>query len=219
MNSTPQSRGKPPVDRRLPPDRHRRRRRRLLQAAATRRLNLSCLGSAALLEQAIEQAAGLRSVNELDCSSNTLEALPPSVAARFGGTICLLRCKYNRLTALPAELVQLPRLAHLDLEGNQIATLDDAALLQLTALQSLSLSSCGLARLPECLSACRGLKELHASNNPLTELPDSLGDCPALALIDVSSCRLATLPPSLARLKSLQRLYCQVHLLLDGCFN
>lgn len=47
----------------------------------------------------------------------------------------MLRLKYNGLQALPLVLASLPRLAVLELSGNQIAEMDGTVLAQLSALR------------------------------------------------------------------------------------
>lgn len=166
------------------------------------------------VERALSEASGIH-VLDLDLSSNGLDAdvLPPLLGPAFS-RLRTLRLKYNRLTDLPvAALPHLDQLEVLELDGNQIAAVDEAALVAVPAsLRHLSLSSNGLARLPDGLgvSACRALTHLDLSNNPLTSLPDSLGSCARLSHLDVSSCRLTALPASLAGARSLQRLFCQV---------
>jgi Leucine-rich repeat (LRR) protein len=165
------------------------------------------------VKNALDQAVGIHVV-DLDLSSNGLDVdAVPLLGATFS-RLRALRLKYNQLTDLPVTaLRQLAHLEVLELDGNQISVLEEAALAALPgSLRRLSLSSNGMARLPDGIgvSACRALTHLNLSTNPLTALPDSLGSCPALSHLDVSSCRLMALPASLAGAGSLKRLFCQV---------
>lgn len=175
-------------------------------------LSCSYLEDPAQLEGALSQAlaAGVH-VADLDLSSCGLEVLPPWLARPELAPLRRLTARHNRLGRLDAVLLgQLPHLQELDLEGNQISDLGEGELPRLQALRHLSLSSNGLAALPDSLARCRALEVLCASNNPLTQLPEGLGACPALTHFDVSSCRLAALPASMAQSRTLQRFFCQV---------
>ena len=191
--------------------RRRRHRRRHRPSHAPRLYCRSYLGSADALDSALAlvAAAGVR-VTELDVSANELAQLPQAIARL--PSLRSLRAKYNKLTALPVDVLeQLPQLQLLDVDGNQVADMADALPRLPPGLRHLSLSSNRLATLPPGLLRCASLAVLVVSNNPLaTALPDSLGACPALAHLDVSSCALTALPPSLAHSRTLQRLFCQV---------
>lgn len=173
----------------------------------------SYLGLAAV-EAALAQAAAAPNLRvvELDLSSNGLDALPAglSAAAPPFANLRRLRAKYNCMTRLPVEqLVALPRLEAVDLEGNQIVALEEGALPVLPTLRRLNLAGNGLVALPDSVGRCRMLEALTLSNNPLTQLPDTLAACP-ITHLDVSSCRLLSLPAALATCKTLQRFFCQV---------
>ncbi|KAL4458559.1 hypothetical protein ABPG75_013424 [Micractinium tetrahymenae] len=184
---------------------------RLAEAQQTGPLNLSYLGSPAAVDEAVAALAvaphSLR-IAELDISSNGLDALPAGLGAALP-RLRALRAKYNRFAALPTDALGALQLEALDLEGNQIAALDDHVLPALgPQLRRLNLAANGLAALPDSVARCRGLEALTLSNNPLTALPEALAGCP-ITHLDVSSCRLTALPPALATCRTLQRLFCQ----------
>jgi Leucine-rich repeat (LRR) protein len=82
-------------------------------------------------------------------------------------------------------LAELPSLAELDMEGNQLTSLVDIG--QLTALERLYLNSNRLVTLPPSMGKLRSLKYLQLRANQLTSLPEGTS-CVRSCVCRVVSC-------------------------------
>jgi Leucine-rich repeat (LRR) protein len=109
---------------------------------------------------------------------------------------------YSGLRAFPAEVLGMPWLRRLVLDGNRIGRLPDEIDV-LADLDHLSVRSCGLAALPASVGKLAGLRVLRVADNWTTPveadpdrqpvaLPDSIGRLENLEELDVS--RLSTGP-------------------------
>jgi Leucine-rich repeat (LRR) protein len=76
----------------------------------------------------------------------------------------------RQFAQFPPALAELPSLAELDMEGNQLTSLVDIG--QLTALERLYLNSNRLVTLPPSMGKLRSLKYLQLRANQLTSLPE-----------------------------------------------
>ncbi|TPX38952.1 hypothetical protein SeMB42_g06541 [Synchytrium endobioticum] len=103
-------------------------------------------------------------------------------------------------------------LTHLNVSYCGIESLPSTAFERLRGLTFLDVSGNALRKLPP-LSGVTGdgvlkLRELHAGNNILTEIPDDIGELDDLQILDVQANQLVELPSDLWRCKSLRVLNC-----------
>lgn len=132
--------------------------------ARLERLDLTGSGVRDLPNDAFRNNAGLR---ELALAGNDLSGL--DVAAALGRTSARLRrldLGHCNLTApLPDDsFANATDVRTLVLSGNDLSAAAPLAVSPLTKLATLTLSDCGLTRLP--VLACAGLRELDVSRNP-----------------------------------------------------
>jgi hypothetical protein len=109
------------------------------------------------------------------------------------------------LTALPAEIGQVPALRELYLGGNKLTALP-AEIGQLSALQRLHLNDNGLTALPAEIGQLPALESLDLSHNELTALPAEIGQLSALQFLGLSFNKLTALPAEIGQLSALESL-------------
>lgn len=138
--------------------------------------------------------AGARSTSEAAAASR--------IAAARAAREPELDLGYSGLRAFPAEVLGMPWLRRLVLDGNRIGRLPDE-IDALADLEHLSVRSCGLAALPASVGKLAGLRVLRVADNwtppfeadpdrqPVT-LPESIGGLANLEELDVS--RLSARP-------------------------
>ncbi len=111
--------------------------------------------------------------------------------------------------AIPPQLWRLPRLRHLDLQGQLLAWTLPSDIGRLASLEYLDLGNNWLSGpLPPELGRLASLKHLDLGGNDFTEpLPPELGRLASLEQLDLSHSQLiGPLPSELGRLTSLRRL-------------
>ncbi len=110
--------------------------------------------------------------------------------------------------AIPPQLWRLPRLRHLDLQGQLLAWTLPSDIGHLASLEYLDLGHNWLSgSLPPELGRLASLKHLNLSDNDFTEpLPPELGQLTRLQTLDLSHSQLTALPPEWGQLASLQTL-------------
>lgn len=129
-----------------------------------------CHGRLAALPAALEaQPAGLDAVQVLDCSHNTLKAMPQQLLQSMGH-LMVLNMSFNGLKILPTGL-QLPALKVLDLSFNKLVSLPVDLGQQLQGLQQLYLANNYLKELPDSLEQATGLQDLFLSENAFGNVP------------------------------------------------
>ncbi|TBU25159.1 adenylate cyclase-like protein [Dichomitus squalens] len=172
-----------------------------------------------------EQCANLKNLRVLDCRRNhitdisvvcTLPKIEQLLADHnqlhaldisFGPALKQLDASHNDITQLnpvPGPLGRPYALTELNLSYAKLSTLDDLALAQLTALESLYIDHNSLRSLPESLGGLSKLKHLSCSNNHLFTLPSSLGRLQWLEVLEAHNNDLSELPMSLWNCSSLQ---------------
>lgn len=109
-----------------------------------------------------------------------------------------LKLTHVNLKAIPACVVSLPNLTHLDLHANQIALLAGRVCAALTQLQALDLSHNVIASLPVNLGCMANLASLNLSNNALIALPHQLKSLPQLHSLQVDGNPLLQHEPGLS---------------------
>jgi len=109
------------------------------------------------------------------------------------------------LTVFPAEILEMPNLSYLYLNGNQLSALPDE-LGRLTKLKHLFAAENKLAYLPPQLGELKALEELDLSFNQLSELPDEIGELSKLKFLKVNDNNLTALPQTIMKLQNLVEL-------------
>mmetsp|Transcript_29993 Transcript_29993/g.38506 ORF Transcript_29993/g.38506 Transcript_29993/m.38506 type:complete len:964 (-) Transcript_29993:219-3110(-) len=114
----------------------------------------------------------------------------------------------NELTALKIhEEKQLPYLTTLSLSGNNIASFSGSVCQAFRALEILRISKNLLVELPEEISYCPHLREIHADNNRLKALPNALGCLTLLRVLYLHKNQLSYCPKEIfAGLQKLEEL-------------
>eukprot|EP00736_Rhodelphis_marinus_P011845 Rmarinus@m.734 len=103
---------------------------------------------------------------------------------------------YNMLPAVPAGLLSLPRLTHIYLQHNNIASLPEGPLP--TSLVLLDLSHNSISSIPDTwFTSFLHLQEFSVSHNQLRSLPESVATVPTLATLRADHNPINTLPSNL----------------------
>ncbi|OCH91705.1 adenylate cyclase-like protein [Obba rivulosa] len=147
----------------------------------------------------------LPQVEQIYTDYNSIHALELS----FGPSLQWLDASNNditQLTLVPGPLGQPYRLTSLDVSYAKLSSLDELALAQLTALQTLRVDHNSLRTLPDSLGSLTMLKHLSCSNNQLYALPTSIGRLQRLEVLEAHNNDLAELPATLWNCASLQRI-------------
>eukprot|EP00002_Diphylleia_rotans_P029127 TRINITY_DN5914_c0_g1_i13.p1 TRINITY_DN5914_c0_g1~~TRINITY_DN5914_c0_g1_i13.p1 ORF type:complete len:1997 (-),score=306.22 TRINITY_DN5914_c0_g1_i13:2138-8128(-) len=117
---------------------------------------------------------------------------------------------HNKLTGLPTWIGRYPELSKIVAFDNKMFTLPDS-LTQLSNLQYLILGfeneGNSFSSLPNCLSKCTNLVELHLRNNKLQSLPPWIQELQNMVLLDIRGNKITTLPNQLGLLRSLTILH------------
>jgi Leucine-rich repeat (LRR) protein len=119
-------------------------------------------------------------LKELFLRNTSLSALPNEIGKLKALKILFL--PENKLTSLPETIENLPLLAHISIESNQVTTL------------------------PNNIGKLSNLKKLWCSDNHLEELPASILDCAKLEDLDLEKNNLTFLPEGFASFKKLKSL-------------
>ncbi len=150
---------------------------------------------------ALTDAIGdLAALETLDLEPGTLTELPPALGRLT--KLQTLRLGRGVLHKLPADLARCPALATFSMIGgwSEVPPIVNFELLgELPALTTLQLSrvrELPVARLLDALAG-RPLEKLDLSDNPITELPASIGRLAKLRSLELDGTHLETLPPAL----------------------
>ncbi|KGE13972.1 hypothetical protein [Sphingobacterium deserti] len=167
----------------------------------------------------------LESLKQLDLSYNGLAKLPEDIGLLYN--LNNLQLQGNRLTKLPTSINNLHGLVALNMKANPLTQIP--SLCNLTKLDSLNLSYCNLATLPndigdmknlrylaaednfietlpQSITQLTGLKTMLLGRNLLTELSMDIGQLEQLEELDLSVNHLKALPTTIGQLKLLQTL-------------
>jgi len=171
------------------------------------------LGEAAWLEGPGRSKGGAKALDELkrcvveqsesfrvrECG---LSALPPAIAQIE--CIKYLSLYSNRFTRVPAEVLEMRWLKGLDLEDNEVRSLEPELFASLPNLVGLNVSRNRIMRLPEEISTLVFLETLDARENEIAVLPDTIGELGGLTRLFLDKNSMQTLPPSIGRLQNLE---------------
>ncbi|KAL3848487.1 hypothetical protein ACJMK2_019340 [Sinanodonta woodiana] len=119
--------------------------------------------------------ASLRNLSELhldNLQGFSDASLTEQAFEGVGRTLRILSLRNDGLTVFPTVIKYLHNLESLTLDENKLEFISDdsIALLQQRNVNSLSLKTCDLSRVPGAISNIRGLKQLDLSNNRITSI-------------------------------------------------
>jgi adenylate cyclase len=141
----------------------------------------------------------------LDISRNPSVEIPLDFVQACTSLRDLFLCSMG-LKKVPPSVHHCTTLQRLDLSGNRIIDLADAALDQLPRLTILRLHANKLSRLPWYFVRMRSLRVLDIAHNRFTRLPPALCAISLLAHLDISFNAITELPDNLGELRKLERL-------------
>ncbi|XP_029313243.1 toll-like receptor 22 [Cottoperca gobio] len=162
-------------------------------------------------------------VKELDLAENTIGNIQDKAFRSLQG-LRILTLSQNKLSSVPAEIRNLPRLEELDLSKNNIRTLECCHFTNLTKLKHLSLQHNSISALPECVfKDLIRLQVLKLQSNSITKLESAFKKyLPNLKQLHLNGNKLTTIKrEEFKGLQSLQNLSLhenQIGELLKGCF-
>ncbi|MBJ7539175.1 leucine-rich repeat-containing protein kinase family protein [Marinomonas transparens] len=139
------------------------------------------------------------SLEILDLSNNALSELPDDLPRLT--KLRILFCSNNRFTKLPEVLGQCQNLEMIGFKSNQISTVSEASLPEIT--RWLILTDNQVTSLPEKIGQLKRLQKLALAGNRLTSLPAAMSNCQNLELIRLSANQLKTFPDVLLGLPRL----------------
>lgn len=155
-----------------------------------------------LIEKIPDFFEKFQSLKSLNLGYNSLYELPNSFENL--NNLITLNLEFNDFEELPNAIVGLKKLESLKLDGNKINFQNLKG--GFKNLQSLSLVSAGLTKIPESIFNLDNLLNLDLSNNTLVALPDFFNSFHNLQVLDLSRCRIFSLPESFSFLSNLQDL-------------
>ena len=118
------------------------------------------------------------------------------------------------LTTLPEEILELPSLSSLNLQGNPLEGFP-GPLSELIDLTALNLDHTGLYSVPEGIGSLTRLRSLSLAGNQLTTLPEGLWNLTQLETLHLEDNRLTTLPRSITQLGGLTNLVIDRNAFMD----
>lgn len=160
----------------------------------------------------LSTVTALPKVEQVFADHNALHALDLS----FGPCLRQLDASHNditQLTVLPGPIGQPYALTSLDISHAKLSALDDRALAQLTALETLKIDHNSIRYIPDSLGNLTHLNHLSCSNNQLRALPPTIGNLQRLEILEVHNNSLAELPPMLWNCASLRQINATSNLL------
>ncbi|XP_067825528.1 volume-regulated anion channel subunit LRRC8D-like [Heptranchias perlo] len=109
------------------------------------------------------------------------------------------------LEKIPQGIFSLSNLQELNLQGNELTTIDEIeGLLRLRRLSSFNLSFNRIQSIPDTINFIGNLERFNASNNQIETLPNTLFTIQKLHHLDISNNRLTEIPPAIRFLKNLK---------------
>ena len=114
--------------------------------------------------------------------------------------ITSLDCSHNSLTALPKSIGLLSGLRELNVACNNITSIDTDGIANLKQLRTLKLNGNAVSSLPSSIGQSKRLDTLVVSENQLSEVPAALSDCSALRIVQLQHNNISELPLELHRL-------------------
>ncbi len=169
--------------------------------------SLSCLEVLQIAHNHIpdlpDEIGHLCALNTLNASFNSLAAFPDVFSSL--PSLSLLSVAHNRLESLPQSLFALS-LVEANFCGN--SQLGDRLLpiFEMTSLERLYLSSCGVTQVPKTVGTLSNLHRLDLSFNSIASLPEEIGELDSLESINVANNLLSSFPLSWSSLYSLLEL-------------
>ncbi|KAI0948889.1 hypothetical protein AcW1_008634 [Taiwanofungus camphoratus] len=145
----------------------------------------------------------LPKVQQIFADHNSVHALDVS----FGSSLRQLDASHNditQLTLVPEPTGQPYALTALDISHAKLSALDERALAQLTALETLRIDHNSVRYIPDSLGELGMLVHLSCSNNQLRALPSTIGRLQRLEVFEAHSNSLEELPATLWNCASLQ---------------
>lgn len=116
----------------------------------------------------------------------------------------LLHCDLQRI---PSSIFSLTNLQEIDLEGNDLKTVEEVLSFQhLPRLFTLKMKHNSITYIPVHIGVLESLEQLHLSHNHITTIPSQLFFCSRLYFLDVSHNSLTVIPCEIQNLKRLQHL-------------
>jgi len=116
-----------------------------------------------------------------------------------------LYLRYQELTEVPLDVLKLPNLVLLNLDGNALTTIP-IELKRLSKLTSLELSGNNLINLPIGITTLANLENLNLGDNKLSTLPKEMAKLTRLRDLQLNRNQLAFLPVELCRNTTLENL-------------
>ncbi|KZT63683.1 adenylate cyclase-like protein [Daedalea quercina L-15889] len=154
----------------------------------------------------------LPKVEQVFADHNAVHALDLS----FGSSLKQLDASHNditQLTVLPGPIGQPYALTSLDISHAKLSALDERALAQLTALETLRIDHNTIRYIPDTLGSLTHLVHLSCSNNQLRALPSNIGNLQRLETLEVHNNSLGELPATLWNCASLRQINATSNLL------
>jgi len=138
-------------------------------------------------------------------ANNKLHALPEELGSLR--QLRMLDAGHNLIAGLPHSFARLTQLTnYLYLHDNRLRTLNDSVFENFIHLRYLNLGDNPLRELPASLGALVNLEELRLENIGLKTLPGFLSNLSALDELTLRNNRLASLPDSFEKLQRLRHL-------------
>ena len=154
------------------------------------------------LNQVPSEAFNTVSITRVDLSNNPLVCVPECLSLPLPHIVCLVM-KACKIAEIGRSICHLTNLQHLDLEKNNIQTIEE--LTRLRELRYLNLGQNQIRRLPSSLDL-KWLTTLNLDSNKLRSLNEGLGKCCNLQSLSAMNNQLLCVGQSIANISSLRNL-------------
>ena len=147
----------------------------------------------------------LQNVETISLTDHIFTEIPECISQN-GRTLRQLRLARNGISKISANMFQLKFLEELDLSSNKIVTKQSDDWSGLSKIRSLTLNNNPISELPSSIGNLTSLEVLSLANTLIAGLPDSFSNLTSLRVLDLGNTKITVTPKSFSSFVNLQKL-------------